>query len=164
METCNFCGGSAKGVGALVSVEAACGRPSGLGGVPRADDIRPYRDASPRDKASLVKGRGTAAEGGGGGIPPEHLRLHGIPPPLRGPPPFGKGGCRLRAGTPSQSALRLTAPPKGELGERFRKDFYLPLWGRWRGEAVTERALRGPQHKKVEVFYESHNKLQSLPI
>ena len=44
-------------------------------------------------------------------------------------------------GTPSQSALRLTAPPKGELLGAFREGSYLPLWGRWHGEAVTERAV-----------------------
>ena len=44
-------------------------------------------------------------------------------------------------GRPSQSALRLTAPPKGELLDTFWKGSCLPLWGRWHGEAVTERAV-----------------------
>ena len=44
-------------------------------------------------------------------------------------------------GRPSQSALGLTAPPKGELLGAFREAPYLPLWGRWHGEAVTERAV-----------------------
>ena len=77
---------------------------------------------------------------------------------------LGEGALSPAGGTPSQSALRLTAPPKGELGERFWKDPYLPLWGRWRGEAVTERVLLWPHHKKLEVFYESHEQLQSLSI
>ena len=42
---------------------------------------------------------------------------------------FQKEPCRLRAGPPSQSALRLTAPPKGELGERFRKAPTSPFGG-----------------------------------
>ena len=77
---------------------------------------------------------------------------------------LGEGALSPAGGTPSQSALRLTAPPKGELGERFWKDPYLPLWGRWHGEAVTERALRGSTTKKWRKHDESHNQLQSLPI
>ena len=84
--------------GTLVSVGADIIRPSGLGGVPRADDIRPYKDAPRRAKPPSL--REVARRSRDGGSPPEHLRLHGIPPPLRGPPPFGKGGCRLRAGRP----------------------------------------------------------------
>ena len=37
-------------------------------------------------------------------------------------------------------SLRLTAPPKGELRGARSGGSYLPLWGRWHGEAVTERA------------------------
>ena len=49
--------------------------------------------------------------------------------------------------TPSQSALGLTAPPKGELLGGVWKGSCLPLWGRWHGEAVTERAV--PYHQNL---------------
>ena len=48
-----------------------------------------------------------------------------------------------KAFPPSQSALRLTAPPKGELGGVVQEGSYLPLWGRWHGGAVTERVRGG---------------------
>ena len=108
-----------------------------------------------------------------GGGPPPKAGVEGFlrsttarrnPPAASRPSPLWQGGLSPAGGTPSQSASRLTAPPKGELGEHFRKDSYLPLWGRWRGEAVTERALRGHTSKKQEVFYESNNQLQSLPM
>ena len=44
-------------------------------------------------------------------------------------------------GTALSVSLRLTAPPKGELLGGGWEGSYLPLWGRWHGEAVTERAV-----------------------
>jgi len=54
MQTCNFSQSSAKGVGTLVSVGADMIRPSGLGGVPRADDIRPYKGVPPQAGTGLT--------------------------------------------------------------------------------------------------------------
>ena len=39
-------------------------------------------------------------------------------------------------------SLRLTAPPKGELGGAFQERVLPPPLGRWHGGAVTERAER----------------------
>ncbi len=133
-------------------------RRAGALGRRRAEVVAPYVLRPRRSgQASLAKGRGTAAEGGGGEIPPEHHRSYGIPPPLRGPPPFGKGGCRLRAGRgdgapgssrPTPTVSRRTKPPSPrEVARRSRDGGSPPEACGERGDLLCTLSHSAPQYR-----------------